>query len=58
MNWKALIFGRPMKTRDSETAKLGLWQGLSILSPDALSSVAYGTEAILVVLATAGIGAL
>ncbi len=58
MNWKALIFGRPMKTRDSETAKLGLWQGLSILSPDALSSVAYGTEAILVVLFTAGLGAL
>ncbi len=47
-----------MKTRDSETTKLGLWQGLSILSPDALSSVTYGTEAILVVLATAGVGAL
>ncbi|MHB1610706.1 MAG: APC family permease [Sulfobacillus sp.] len=58
MDWKSLIFGRPMKTRDSESAKLGLWQGLSILAPDALSSVAYGTEAILVVLATAGIGAL
>ncbi len=58
MKWKTLVFGPPVKSRDSETAKLGLWQGLSILSPDALSSVAYGTESILVVLATAGIGAL
>ena len=37
---------------------LGVFGGLAALSLDALSSVAYGPEAMMVVLATAGLGAL
>ena len=53
----------PAESTDQETAseerhRLTVLQGLSALSLDALSSVAYGPEAIVLVLATAGIGAL
>jgi amino acid transporter len=55
--WRVLV-GRPL--RRSETAKEQITpvEGLSALSLDALTSVAYGPEAIIVVLAVAGAGAL
>ncbi len=43
---------------DEESHKLTALEGLAALSLDALSSVAYGPQAILIVLATAGVAAL
>lgn len=43
---------------DEERHRLTTIQGLAALSLDALSSVAYGPEAILVVLVTAGVAGL
>src|ERR1700728_1210640 len=45
-------------TGDNERERLTAMQGLAALSLDALSSVAYGPEAILVVLVAAGSSAL
>lgn len=58
MNWRNILFGHPLKEREAASQQLGVWQGLSILAPDALSSVAYGTQEILIVLSSAGVGAL
>ncbi len=58
MDWKRLMFGRPLKDREEGGRKVVVWQGLSVLAPDALSSVAYGTQEILIVLSTAGMAAL
>lgn len=54
MGIKHLIFGRPLKTKDQEKERLNVLAGLSLLAPDALSSVAYGTEEILITLAPLG----
>jgi amino acid transporter len=43
---------------DEEKSKLTALEGLAALSLDALSSVAYGPQAIIIVLATAGVAAL
>jgi amino acid transporter len=51
---KRLILGRPLKSEEAEAEKMQLWKALPILSSDALSSVAYGTEMILLELATVG----
>lgn len=47
---KQFLIGRPLKNRELRSERLRVLAGLSILSPDALSSVAYGTEEILTVL--------
>lgn len=47
-----------MKSAELDGEKLGKWKALAILSSDALSSVAYGTEQILLVLVAAGFAAL
>ncbi|MEB3101916.1 APC family permease [Ferviditalea candida] len=51
---KKIIFGKPLKSDEIETEKMPVWKGLPILSSDALSSVAYGTEQILLALSVAG----
>ncbi|MEH7109269.1 APC family permease [Bacillus sp. JJ1764] len=51
---KRLILGRPLKSEEAEGEKMPMWKALPILSSDALSSVAYGTEMILLELATVG----
>lgn len=51
---KRLLLGRPLKSSEAETEKMPMWKALPILSSDALSSVAYGTEMILLELATVG----
>lgn len=58
MDWRRVLFGRPLKDREEAGRKVVVWQGLSVLSPDALSSVAYGTQEILIVLGSASMGAL
>src|SRR5665213_1868830 len=56
-SWRVLI-GRPLRARETSTQRISPLEGLSALSLDALTSVAYGPEAIIVVLALAGAGAL
>ncbi|MWC27993.1 APC family permease [Paenibacillus sp. MMS18-CY102] len=56
--FKRLVIGRPMKSSEIEGEKLGKLKALAVLSSDALSSVAYGTEQILIVLMAAGFAAL
>ena len=51
---KRLLIGRPLKSTALGEQKLNVFKALAILSSDALSSVAYGTEQILLVLATIG----
>ena len=55
--WRVLI-GRPLRFADSAEEEIGSVEGLSALSLDALTSVAYGPEAILLVLAGAGAATL
>ena len=50
--------GRPLRSSQTAHEQITQVQGLSALSLDALTSVAYGPEAILLVLAVAGAGAL
>lgn len=55
--WRLLI-GRPLKTDEASQQEINAPEGLAALSLDALTSVAYGPEAIVIVLAAAGAGAL
>jgi amino acid transporter len=55
--WRFLI-GPPLRARDAAKERITPVEGLPALSLDALTSVAYGPEAIIVVLAVAGAGAL
>ncbi|MCT2194222.1 APC family permease [Paenibacillus sp. p3-SID1389] len=55
---KRVLIGRPMKSTEIEGEKLSKLKALAVLSSDALSSVAYGTEQILIVLMAAGFSAL
>ncbi len=54
---KRLLIGKPMTSDELGEQRLSKLKGLAILSSDALSSVAYGTEQILIVLATLGAAA-
>jgi amino acid transporter len=56
--FKRLLIGRPMRSKNIEDEKLSKLKALAVLSSDALSSVAYGTEQILIVLMTVGVAAL
>ncbi|MDP4161892.1 MAG: APC family permease [Bacillota bacterium] len=49
---KRFLIGRPLKSKDLGEQKLNKTKALAILSSDALSSVAYGPEQILIVLLT------
>ncbi|UQD50936.1 amino acid permease [Bacillus methanolicus] len=49
---KKILIGKPLKTSELGEQKLNKLKALAVLSSDALSSVAYGTEQILIVLAT------
>ncbi|MCP8969433.1 APC family permease [Ectobacillus ponti] len=51
---KRFLIGKPLKSTELGEQKLTKLKALAILSSDALSSVAYGTEQILLVLATVG----
>src|SRR5580658_9523801 len=52
------VFGRPLSSGEASSEEITPVEGLSALSLDALTSVAYGPEAILIVLAAAGASAL
>lgn len=49
---KRLLVGRPLKSSENDDQNLSRFAALAMLSSDALSSVAYGTEQIVVVLVT------
>ena len=51
---KRFLIGRPLKSTELGEQKLNKTKALAILSSDALSSVAYGPEQILIVLVTVG----
>lgn len=51
---KRFLIGRPLKSNELGEQKLSKTKALAILSSDALSSVAYGPEQILIVLVTLG----
>lgn len=55
--FKRLIIGRPLESSRLARERLPKRYALAVFSPDALSSTAYATEEILIVLATAGIAA-
>src|SRR5260370_15988605 len=55
--WRCLV-GPPLRARDISREQITPAEGLPALSLDALTSVAYGPEAIIAVLAVAGAGAL
>ncbi|AVK61938.1 amino acid permease [Lactobacillus sp. CBA3605] len=55
---KRLLIGKPLKTMDEGGQALTKFKALALLSSDALSSVAYGTEQITTVLITLSAAAL
>jgi len=48
------LIGRPLQTADAEHQTIGKGVGLAVFASDALSSTAYATQEILVILAAAG----
>jgi amino acid transporter len=52
------MIGRPLKSSEAQHGEITPLEGLPALSLDALTSVAYGPEAIVLVLGTAGVAAL
>src|SRR5271165_2715803 len=57
-NLRRAVIGRPLSSKEASTEQITPVEGLSALSLDALTSVAYGPEAMLIVLAGAGATAL
>ena len=57
-NLKRFLIGKPLKTLDEGGQSLSKKKALALLSSDALSSVAYGTESIMTALIAAGVAAL
>lgn len=56
--WKNILIGKPLKTSALKTEKLGILWGLPILASDAISSVAYaGQEMLLVLIPVLGLAA-
>jgi hypothetical protein len=55
---KRFLIGSPLTTTQAEHERLTKFKALAVLSSDAISSVAYATEAILISLIVAGSGVL
>ena len=58
MSIKRILIGRPLETSREKVERLNKFLGLAIFSSDALSSVAYGPEEVLIGLALGGIALL
>src|SRR5512137_1209369 len=56
-SWRTWLIGRPLSTADAPHQTIGKLVGLAVFASDALSSTAYATQEILMVLAIAGTGA-
>ncbi len=57
-SWRSWLIGRPLPTADAAHQTIGKLIGLAVFASDALSSTAYATQEILVILAAAGVAAL
>ena len=55
--WTSWLIGRPLQTADAPHQTIGKTIGLAVFASDALSSTAYATQEILVILAMAGTAA-
>src|ERR671918_1804844 len=55
--WRTWLIGRPLPTADAPHQTIGKAIGLAVFASDALSSTAYATQEILIILAVAGTGA-
>ena len=55
--WRTWLFGRPLPTADAADEAIGKAVGLAVFSSDALSSTAYATQEIMIILAMAGTAA-
>ncbi len=55
--WQSWLIGRPLSTADAPHQTIGKVVGLAVFASDALSSTAYATQEILVILAAAGTAA-
>lgn len=53
-SWRTWLIGRPLPTADAPHQTIGKMVGLAVFASDALSSTAYATQEILVILAAAG----
>lgn len=53
-SWRSYLIGRPLATADAPHQTIGKAVGLAVFASDALSSTAYATQEILLVLAAAG----
>ena len=58
MSWKRWLLGNPLETERAHEQRLRIPIALAVFSSDALSSVAYATEEILLMLSLAGAMAL
>jgi amino acid transporter len=56
-NWRSWLIGRPLQTADAPKQTIGKAIGLAVFASDALSSTAYATQEIMLILAVAGSGA-
>lgn len=52
--WHSWLIGRPLQTADAPHQTIGKAIGLAVFASDALSSTAYATQEILIILAAAG----
>ena len=52
--WRSWLIGRPLSTADAAHETIGKRVGLAVFASDALSSNAYATQEILVILSIAG----
>jgi amino acid transporter len=57
-SWRTWLIGRPLQTADAPHQTIGKIVGLAVFASDALSSTAYATQEILMILVMAGTGAL
>jgi amino acid transporter len=57
-NLRELIIGSPIPTEGEQKVRLNLWRALAMLSPDALSSIAYANQEIYLGLVVAGAAGL
>ncbi len=56
-SWRTLLIGRPLATADAPHQTVRKIVGLAVFSSDAMSSVAYGPQEMMLVLAVAGVAA-
>ena len=55
--WRSWLIGRPLATADAPHQTIGKLIGLAVFSSDALSSVAYAPQELMIVLVAAGMAA-